>query len=85
MNHKIFRILVVFMMSVILFSCQKKERTDFTVEEKVLYDSLRVIAFRDIRNNTEGICASVKDSLFTVYADSIFELRMAEVNQLFEE
>ena len=68
-----------------LVACEKKERTDFTYEERVLYDSLKTVAFKDIRSKTDAICISIQDSLFTVYTDSILEVRMAEVNQLFEE
>ena len=75
-----------FVVSVILFfSCEKKERTELTIEEKVLYDSLKSQAFKDIRSKTDAICANISDSLFAAYTDSIYEVRMTEVKQLFEE
>ena len=66
-------------------ACKKKPRTDFTVEEKALYDSLKTIAFKDIREKTDRKCDAVKDSLFTAYVDSIMTLRLAEVQQLITE
>lgn len=74
-----------FLMVILFFACEKKERTDLSYEEKVEYDSLKTIAFKDIRAKTDAICTSIQDSLFTIYTDSILEVRMAEVNQLFEE
>lgn len=74
-----------FLMVILFFACEKKERTDLSYEEKVEYDSLKTIAFKDIRAKTDAICSSIQDSLFTIYTDSILEVRMAEVNQLFEE
>ena len=72
-------------MVILFFACEKKERTDLTYEEKVQFDSLKTTAFKDIRAKTDAICVSIQDSLFTLYTDSILEVRMAEVNQLFEE
>lgn len=66
-------------------SCDKKEKLDFTYEEKVMYDSLKTEVFKDIRSKTDSVCVSISDSLFRVYTDSILEVRMIEVNQLFEE
>lgn len=74
-----------FLVVILFFACEKKERTDLSYEEKVEYDSLKTIAFKDIRAKTDAICSSIQDSLFTIYTDSILEVRMAEVNQLFEE
>lgn len=68
----------------IFFSCKKKPRTDFTAEEKVLYDSLKIVAFKDIRSNTDKRCDEIKDSLFNLYVDSLLVLRREEINQLFE-
>lgn len=84
MNKSIkYGVFILFLLS--FFACEKKERTDLTYEEKVQYDSLKTVAFKDIRSKTDAICSSIQDSLFTVYTDSILEVRMAEVNQLFEE
>lgn len=66
-------------------TCKNKSKADFTVEEKQLYDSLKIIAFKDIRNNTDRICGNIKDSLFNKYVDSLLTLRRAEIQQLFEE
>jgi hypothetical protein len=66
-------------------TCKNKSKVDFTVEEKQLYDSLKIIAFKDIRNNTDRICGTLKDSLFNKYVDSLLNLRRAEIQQLFEE
>jgi hypothetical protein len=66
-------------------TCKNKTKADFSVEEKQLYDSLKIIAFKDIRNNTDKICGTVKDSLFNKYVDSLLSLRRAEIQQLFEE
>jgi hypothetical protein len=66
-------------------TCKNKSKVDFTVEEKQLYDSLKIIAFKDIRNNTDRICGNIKDSLFNKYVDSLLTLRRAEIQQLFEE
>lgn len=74
-----------FLMVILFFACEKKERAELSYEEKVEYDSLKNIAFKDIRAKTDAICSSIQDSLFTIYTDSILEVRMAEVNQLFEE
>jgi hypothetical protein len=66
-------------------SCETKTKADFTIEEKQLYDSLKIIAFKDIRNNSDRICGTIKDSLFNKYVDSLLNLRRAEIQQLFEE
>ena len=68
-----------------LASCKKDEAKDLTVEEKILFDSLKTIAFKDIRSKTDTLCSQVKDSLFNVYVDSLLTLRMSEIQQLFEE
>lgn len=68
-----------------LASCKKDEAKDLTVEEKILFDSLKTIAFKDIRTKTDTLCSQVKDSLFNVYVDSLLTLRMSEIQQLFEE
>ena len=69
----------------VLQSCKKDDVTQMTAEEKVLFDSLKIIAFKDIRTKTDTMCSQVKDSLFNVYVDSLLTLRMAEIQQLFEE
>lgn len=88
-NNLLLRLIIkycFFILGVILFfSCEKKERTELTFEEKVLYDSLKSQAFKDIRSKTDAICEGISDSLFAAYTDSIFEVRMSEVKQLFEE
>lgn len=66
-------------------SCKKDEVKDMTAEEKILFDSLKTIAFKDIRTKTDTLCSQVKDSLFNVYVDSLLTLRMSEIQQLFEE
>ncbi|MBK7010224.1 MAG: hypothetical protein IPH36_17105 [Saprospiraceae bacterium] len=48
---------------ILFFSCEKKERTELSLEEKVLYDSLKSQAFKDIRSKTDAICANISDSL----------------------
>lgn len=83
--NKLLKYGLFFLMVILFFACEKKERTDLSYEEKVEYDSLKTIAFKDIRAKTDAICTSIQDSLFTIYTDSILEVRMAEVNQLFEE
>lgn len=68
-----------------LSACKKDESKDMTAEEKILFDSLKTIAFKDIRTKTDTLCSQVKDSLFNVYVDSLLTLRMSEIQQLFEE
>ncbi len=87
MYKRTFYLLFLFCFT-LLFSectCKNKSKSDFTVAEKQLYDSLKIIAFKDIRNNTDRICGNIKDSLFNKYVDSLLNLRRAEIQQLFEE
>jgi hypothetical protein len=65
--------------------CKKTSNGDFSTEEKVLYDSLKIIAFKDVRSQTDIICGRAKDSLFNTYVDSLLNLRRAEIEQLFAE
>lgn len=69
----------------LLSSCKKDEVKEMTAEERTLYDSLKVIAFKDIRLGTDSACNAVKDSLYSTYVDSLLTLRMLEIQQLFEE
>lgn len=69
----------------LVLSCKKDDAKEMTAEEKVLFDSLKIIAFKDIRTKTDSICNGVKDSLFNTYVDSLLTLRMAEIQQLFDE
>jgi hypothetical protein len=78
-------ILFIVLISVLYYTCQEKPKTDFTSEEKQLFDSLRIIAFKNIRSNTDTACARVKDSLFNIYVDSLLLLRREEIEQLFEK
>jgi hypothetical protein len=85
MNHLaryIFSILVVF---IIFTSCKKKEKIGFSEDEKILYDSLKNLAFHDIRNRTDSICNVTKDSLYNHYVDSLLALRKEEIDALFNE
>lgn len=66
-------------------SCKKDDAKEMTVEEKILFDSLKTIAFKDIRTKTDTICHQVSDSLYTEYVDSLLTLRMNEIRQLFDE
>jgi hypothetical protein len=66
-------------------SCEEKERTGFTEEEKILYDSLKTIAFKDIRNRTDSICRVTSDSLYNRFVDSLLALRKNEIEALFNE
>jgi hypothetical protein len=69
-----------------LFSCEsKKIKTDFTSEEKVIFDSLKLIAFNNIRAKTDSTCLIMQDSFYNVYVDSLMALRRAEIEALFKE
>lgn len=76
---------MLFAMTILIASCERKVRTEFTSEEKILFDSLKLIAFKDIRTKTDAKCNAIKDSLFQVYVDSLYELRYEEVKQIFEK
>jgi myo-inositol-1-phosphate synthase len=78
-------LLVSFAISTSLISCGEKEHTEMTADEKILYDSLKIIVFKNMRKNTDSLCSQVHDSIFAVYVDSILSLRRAEVEQLFKE
>ncbi len=71
--------------ALIFLSCGSDKKEEFTVEEKQLYDSLKIIAFKDIRNRTDRECEKVKDSLYNIYVDSLLNLRREEIEQLFEK
>jgi hypothetical protein len=68
-----------------MIGCKKTATGDFTTEEKQLYDSLKTIAFKDMRSNTDIICGRSRDSLFNIYVDSLLNLRRSEIEQLFAE
>jgi hypothetical protein len=77
---------LIFVLWIISFiGCKKEEVKDLTAEEKIIFDSLKIIAFKDIRSHTDTICSRVQDSLFNTYVDSLLTLRMGEIQQLFED
>jgi hypothetical protein len=69
----------------LIFSCNDKEKEDLNEEEVILYDSLKKIAFHDIRMRTDSICSKSSDSLFQNFVDSLMALRQNEIDALFNE
>jgi hypothetical protein len=87
-GNDILRAILFFSFIVLMFfsfSCNDKEKEDLNEEEKVLYDSLKNLAFHDIRSRTDTICSKISDSLFHVYVDSLMILRKNEIDALFNE
>jgi hypothetical protein len=78
-------LLTLGMLTFFIFSCKDKEKTGFTEEEKILYDSLKTIAFKDIRDRTDSICRVTSDSLYNTFVDSLLSLRKKEIEALFNE
>jgi hypothetical protein len=71
---------------IFFISCEsKKIKTDFSTEEKVIFDSLKLIAFNNIRAKTDSTCLIMQDSFYNVYVDSLMALRRAEIEALFKE
>jgi hypothetical protein len=84
-KNKYFWALLCFALSILWVSCDDKSKTEFTEEEQILYDSLKHIAFKNIREKSDTFCTQRHDSLFAVYVDSLIKIREVEVKQLFEE
>jgi hypothetical protein len=78
-------IVLLFFTFFLVFSCKEKEKEDLNEEETILYDSLKKIAFHDIRKRTDSICMNSTDSLFQTYVDSLMALRQNEIDALFNE
>jgi hypothetical protein len=79
------KIVLLFFTFFLFFSCKEKEKEDLNEEEVILYDSLKKMAFHDIRMRTDSICANSTDSLFQNYVDSLMALRQNEIDALFNE
>ncbi len=84
MKHSVSIILLLAIIFAAL-ACEPKVKSDFTPEEKVLFDSLRLVAFNNIRNNTDSLCKTVQDSFFNIYVDSLLALRREEIEALFKD
>lgn len=79
------RILLLFFSLFLYFSCNDKEKEDLSEEEKILFDSLKKLAFHDIRVRTDSICKMSSDSLYQNFVDSLMILRQKEIDALFNE
>lgn len=78
----------ILLTATILFtSCEKEkiERTYLSEAERPVYDSLYNVRFDKIRKETDSLCAKSRDSIFAVVVDSMFSIRMQEINDLVDE
>lgn len=69
------------------YSCEKEkvERTYLSESERPVYDSLYNLKFDKIRKETDSLCVSSRDSIFSAAVDSMFTIRMQEINELINE
>jgi hypothetical protein len=76
---------ICLLVSILLFSCTKQERTRLNQRELAAVDSLYSQQLPSLRIQSDSICKSIRDSIFLVAVDSLLEIRLSEIELLVEE
>jgi hypothetical protein len=68
-----------------LVGCSNDPAPILTKQQKKIVDSIYNKHLREIRKGTDKDCDHLRDSLYSVYVDSILELRLIEVDQIIND
>jgi hypothetical protein len=85
MNNKIASTIVIISICT-FFSCSKnkEERTLLYEQERVIYDSLYTAALEVTKADIDSLCKLQREDLFQRAVDSIYELRLEEIENLLD-
>ncbi|MCB0646559.1 MAG: hypothetical protein KDC49_07845 [Saprospiraceae bacterium] len=76
----------ILLLLLVHFSCGREEtRTTLNAEERVIFDSLSVRQFEDIRRYTDSVCLLNRDSMYNYMVDSLLRIRLIEIENLVED
>jgi hypothetical protein len=69
-----------------ILSCQQKkeERTQLYENERVIFDSLYNVGIEKIKKEVDSLCATQREDLFQRAVDSIYEIRLEEIENLLQ-
>ncbi|HMP28017.1 MAG TPA: hypothetical protein PKD85_00360 [Saprospiraceae bacterium] len=62
----------------------KEERTLLYEQERVIYDSLYTAALEVTKAEIDSICKVQREELYQIAVDSIYEIRLEEIENLLE-
>jgi len=79
-------IFLVLMKIFFILSCQKKKeaRTQLYESERVIFDSLYNVGIEKIKKEMDSLCTTQREDLFQRAVDSIYEIRLAEIENLLQ-
>ena len=84
--NRLFKILCAFLMFCIVISCnkQKEVRDQLYESERVIYDSLYNAGIEKIKKEVDSLCALQREENFQNAVDSIYEVRLEEIENLLD-
>ena len=79
-------VLLFLIVSFFLFSCEKQKevRIQLYESERVIFDSLYNIGIEKIKKEVDSVCTAQREDLFQSAVDSIYEIRLEEIENLLE-
>lgn len=84
--NKVLKIISLFMLIFFIFSCKKEKevRTQLHEGERLIFDSLYNAGIEQIKKEVDSLCSQQREVLFQTAVDSIYEVRLEEIENLLE-